>query len=75
MLTEIGLLIITIAWLIQFNHLKKEDQSIKISFVLVYAFGVAIIIIDGILNKLYSIAFFNILSFLSAICLLKRIKK
>ena len=63
MLATFGLSIICVAWFYQFCLLvNKKDASIKSLFVGIYAFGVLLLVIDGLMSGLASIAWLNFVS-------------
>ena len=67
MLTTLGLSIICIAWLYQLYRLtSKKDESIKSIFVCFYILGVILLVIDGFMSGLTSIAWLNFVSFAAA---------
>lgn len=69
-----GLLLIAAGWLIQFVGMN-ENQSVKREFVIVYALGVLVIIVNAAINGTYEIAAGNVLTFLVSVAVLLRVKK
>jgi len=68
MLTTLGLAVICIAWLYEFYLLvSKKDLLIGSLFVGIYACGVLLLVIDGFMSGLGSIAWLNFISFVFSI--------
>jgi hypothetical protein len=78
-LSIIGLILIVIGWLIQASYMFKGQKTIKPLFVIAYMIGVLLLIIDGFMSNLISLAIFNLISMIVAglvlILLLKPSKK
>jgi hypothetical protein len=74
MLSNIGLLIITIAWVIQFLNTSKKNKKISINFVLMYVFGVAFLVLDGWKNGWNSLTNLNLICGIVAILTYNKIK-
>lgn len=68
----LGMFLIISGWVIQFMSKGKE---IRKSFVLVYALGVLILVIDYFRNDLNFLSILNLVSFLSALAVFLKIKK
>lgn len=66
-----GLVFIILGWVIQ---LLSKDKTIKRSFILVYALGDALLVIDGFQNNLTTLAILNLVSFVAAIAVLYKNK-
>ncbi|TSD02924.1 MAG: hypothetical protein Athens071416_443 [Parcubacteria group bacterium Athens0714_16] len=65
MLTILGLIIICVAWLYEFSLLtNKKDTRINSSFVGIYTAGVFLLVLDGFISGLGSIAWLNLISFI-----------
>lgn len=47
MISELGLVLIIIAWIVQFYHVWKNKKEILPSFVMIYALGVLLLVFDG----------------------------
>jgi len=73
-LTSIGLAIITFAWIIQF-FLMENKKEIKKVFILVYALGVSVLIIDSYNSHLLSVALFNTFSAIATLFVLLKLTK
>ena len=69
-LSLIGLLVIAVAWLIQLVYVFKKSREIKKSFVLVYAIGVLLLVIQGYNNGDTNGLTLNLLSLVLAVLVL-----
>ena len=69
----IGLSIIIIAWLIQLAYSWKGNREIKKRVLIVYAIGVALLVIDGYMTNVPDVAIFNLVSLILVMTLLIRI--
>lgn len=71
----IGLGVIIIAWIIQLAYSWKGNSQIKKRFLIIYAIGVALLIIDSYVNDSYltDVAVFNLISLILAMIVLIRI--
>lgn len=67
MWSELGLLIIVIAWLIQMIFSFSGRKGIVPSFILCYMAGVIILVVDSFMNKLTWIAILNLAAFVLAL--------
>ena len=74
-LSSIGLIVITISWLIQFGFSIKGNKSVRPEFVIVYCIGVLLLVIDGFTNNLTNIAVLNVASLIGALLVLIAILK
>ncbi len=72
MISYIGLVLIIVGWLIQFLN---KDKSIKVGFVLVYTVGVALLTIDILREEVTTLGILQLVSFLSALAVLIKIRK
>jgi hypothetical protein len=74
MISEIGLFLIIVGWIIQFVYLSKKND-ISMYFVIVYGAGVALLVIDGFMSRLLSLAWLNLISLLAIVMVMFRIKQ
>lgn len=49
-ISELGLLFIGAAWFIQVFGISKKEAKISKQFVLLYALGVSMVLLDGLVN-------------------------
>lgn len=76
MLTFIGLGVIVFAWIYQFVSISFGNRNIQPAFVGIYAIGVLLLVVDGFMSGLSTIAAFNLVSFVVALLtLLLLVKK
>ena len=75
MLAEIGLILIIIGLIFQLKFSWKGKKEIKKEFLYFYALGVLLLVIDGFMNKLSSLAILNLGSLIVAIIILLRLKR
>ena len=66
MLTNIGLGLISLAWLIQLIFILKGKLAVNSIFVGVYIAGVAFLVVDGFGSGLTSLAWANLVSLVLA---------
>jgi len=69
-----GLVIIIIAWIIQLMAVLKKNKEIKQEFVIGYAMGVALLVIDGFMNNLTMLASLNLICIVVSIAVLIKLK-
>jgi hypothetical protein len=75
MLTTIGLTLIAIAWILQFSSVLQGNREIKRFFVVFYALGVLLLVIDGYMNKLTTMASLNLITLLLSGFVVFKLKK
>ncbi len=73
-MTNLGLILIIISWLIQFVFLYQKKYQIQPLFVLIYCFGVLALVIDGYSQGLNTLATLNLFSLISSAIVLYLIK-
>jgi len=74
MFAEIGLVVITVAWILQYLLMKKKE--IRIEFVGLYMFGVVLLVLNYIFNGLWGwTSWLELLTFLAAAFVLVKIRK
>ncbi len=66
MLTTIGLLLITIAWLVQLYFSYKGETKITKSFIILYMLGVVFMVINGAVTNSLNSSWSELLTFLAA---------
>ncbi|MEK6859240.1 MAG: hypothetical protein AABX54_00345 [Nanoarchaeota archaeon] len=69
----IGLGVIIIAWIIQLAYSWKGNKGMKKGFLIVYAIGVALLIIDGYISDTKDTAIFNLVILVLAMLVLIRL--
>jgi hypothetical protein len=65
-MASIGLILIITAWILQLFTVSATDKNMKPLFVALYCIGVLVLVVDGIMGKLYTLALLNFVSFLTA---------
>ena len=75
MLTTIGLTLIAIGWIFQFSSVLQGNKEIKRFFVVFYALGVLLLVIDGYMNKLTTMASLNLITLLLSGFVVFKLKK
>lgn len=75
MLTTIGLTLIAIGWILQFSSVLQGNKEIKRFFVVFYALGVLLLVIDGYMNKLTTMASLNLITLLLSGFVVFKLKK
>lgn len=73
-MTVLGLLLITLGWVIQYIHIQKS-QTINRMFVLSYASGVGFLILDTVLQQLDLTVAINLASLVLALLVMMKVKK
>jgi hypothetical protein len=66
-ITELGLLFIGAAWFIQVFDMGKKQVLLNKQFVLLYALGVALLLVDGVSNGNKTANLLNLISLLGAL--------
>jgi hypothetical protein len=66
-ISELGLLFIGAAWFVQVFDMGKKQVLLNKQFVLLYALGVALLLLDGITNNNKSANLLNLISLLGAL--------
>lgn len=69
MLTYIGLGLIVFAWLYQLVSFAYGNKKIRFVFVGLYSVGVLVLVVDGFMAGLNSVAYFNIASLVMSLLL------
>lgn len=69
----IGLSVIIIAWIIQLAYSWKGNREMKKRFLIIYAIGIALLVIDGYINDTKDVAIFNLISLILVMALLIRL--
>ncbi len=72
MLSNIGMVLIILGWLIQ---LLTKEKNMKVSFVLIYSLGVAFLAFDGLRSGVTTLGILNLISCITAFAVLFKIKK
>jgi predicted acyltransferase len=71
-LSLVGLILVVIGWALQFILMDK-NKKIYASFVLLYSFGVAFLVLDGFNSGLNSLAWANLISFFISLAVLVKL--
>lgn len=71
-MTYAGLALIILGWCLQ---LLSKDKKIKVSFIIVYSLGVALLSIDGFMSNLPIMASLNLVSFIVAMAVFLKVRK
>jgi len=69
----IGLGVIVIAWILQVISSWRGKKEIKPSFLLIYALGAALLIIDGYVNDAKYLAILNLIALVGALLVLIKV--
>ena len=69
-LSSIGLIVITVSWIIQFVFSIRGNKNVRPEFVIAYCTGVLLLVIDGFTNNLVNLAVLNIASLVGALLVL-----
>ncbi|MDD5417739.1 MAG: hypothetical protein PHW96_02515 [Candidatus Nanoarchaeia archaeon] len=79
MLSEYGLFLVVVAWIIQAvsvcNIKKKKPIVVSPYFLMFYAFGVILLVIDSMANNLILVALLNIIAMVLAFLILLKFRK
>ena len=70
-----GLALIAIAWYLQYQKMSKGKADVTRAFAALYAAGVALLVIDGLLGGLYDLAAMNLVTCGVALLVLSKAKK
>lgn len=74
-MTTLALALIAAAWLVQLLQAWGGDKKIHVYFILAYALGVALLIIDAFPSGLTSDVWFNIAAFVFALLVFLKVRK
>jgi len=69
----LGLGLVVIAWIIQLVYSWKGSKEIKNRFLVIYAVGIALLVIDGYRTGMKSVAIFNLISLVIAMIIFIRV--
>jgi hypothetical protein len=75
MLITIGLTLIAIGWILQFSSVLQGSREIKRFFVIFYSLGIILLVIDGYMNKLTTMASLNLITLLLSGFVVFKLKK
>lgn len=73
-ITELGLLFIGAAWFIQVFDITKKEAKLNKQFVLLYALGVAMLLLDGLVNFKITTNLLNLLALSGALIVYFKLK-
>ena len=74
-MTTLGLALIGSAWLIQLLHAWAGHRNIHVYFILAYALGVALLIVEQFPAGLNSDLWFNVAAFVFALLVFLKVRK
>jgi ABC-type branched-subunit amino acid transport system permease subunit len=74
-MVTLALAVIAAAWLVQLLQAWGGDKKIHVYFILAYALGVALIIVDGFPSGLTSDLWLQIATFVFALLVFLRVRK
>ena len=74
MIAEIGLAFLILGWIVQLFQSWKGSKEIHKGFLFLYIIGVIMLVIDGYMSNLVSLAVLNLVSFVVALLVLLRMK-
>jgi hypothetical protein len=60
MLSQIGLVLIIVAWILQGRTLTKKKKSLNKQFIVVYMIGIVFLILDGFKNDYLMLGILNL---------------
>ncbi len=69
-LLEVGLILITLAWLVQLGFMLRKDRKIQKAFVGLYVVGVALLAVNAFLSGSLSHALLQTVSMAAALLVL-----
>jgi len=73
-ITELGLLFIGAAWFIQVFDIKKNQAKLSKQFVLLYCLGVAMMLLEGLVNYKITTNLLNMLALSGALIVYFKLK-
>lgn len=73
MIALIGLVLIVIGWILQFLLMDKK-KKISVSFVILYALGVILLVYDGFSAGLNDLAIANLISLIVSLAVLVKLR-
>lgn len=59
-MTSIGLIMIAVAWLIQFLLMTKKDRSVQNLFLFIYGLGSLVLVYDAYMSGVGEVAIMNL---------------
>ena len=74
-LSLIGLSLLAIGWIVQLVSSWKGKNEIQSWFLIVYLFGVILLVVDGYMNNLTWMALLNLVTLVAAGLVLLKLKK
>ncbi len=74
-IAELGLLFVIIAWGWQYFTIRKGGNKINMVFVVLYAVGLAFLIVDGFSSNMRTLAYLNTLALVASLLVLTKIRK
>ena len=70
---SLGLLLLSLAWAVQSYYITKGKKEINRYFMIVYAIGLLLIVLDGLMQGLISAPMLNVLALLFIISILFKV--
>lgn len=58
----IGLILIVLAWIEQLTKSLKKEKKLSKLFIILYLIGVILLVIDGLVNKMYLTSILNLIT-------------
>lgn len=74
-MANLGLIFIIAAWLFQLFFVLRKSNNIQPLFILIYIFGVLLLVIDGYKTHLFLLATLNLLSLAAATAVLLKLNR
>ena len=74
MIASLGLGLIVVGWVIQLIEVCKKKKRLNRIFVIMYVIGVALLVADGFMNGLMTLAFLNLVCLVVVALVLVKIK-
>jgi len=75
MLSQIGLMVIIIAWIWQYISLTKKSGKISPLFIMLYGVGISFLVIDGFNNGLRELSYLNTIALVAALLVYTKTSK
>ncbi len=66
----LGLVLLVVAWVIQFSQVKKGNKEVNKYFLITYSIGLLLIVVDGLMQGLILAPILNLLALLLILAVL-----
>ena len=73
-MTYLGLVLLSIAWFVQLYYVWKGNRQIHAAFLIIYAIGIVLLIIDALMLGFNLTALLNFTDFVPAVLILWKLK-